>query len=260
MATYHSNEDAWRADAALQYINGQTSRNVELRNPGLFGVTPTEFDPSNIGILGAVDGNGEYTVTMSTGTTATTPATGASWVWSLPSATGGTISAAFLQGFIRVYATGMATSSPLRWWAVVMDTSDPTTARGWGAYGAVESGSTDHLAGVIYTTSAGTWGATLATTSTGQGWVEAVYATGRSNVPNPVGARRTLGGGLPGGASSQLATPTPTIVTPDFSSGAWLCIGFGSSTTGLAAGDYTIRVQSGLVDFDPTDAVGVGLT
>lgn len=236
---------------------GRAARVLAPRNPGLFG-SPTTFDPSGIGTWSAPDANGEYTIDIAAGAAALTPATGTSRIWVLPAMNGAAVTEAMMIGLIRAYATGQASSGVDRWWCVVMDTDDPTTARGWGAIGAVEAGSTDHLAGVTYTTSAGTWGTSFATTSTGQGWMEAVRASGRNNVPNLVGYRRTLANVLPGGASSQITTPTPTVVTPDFSSGVWVCLGYGC-TAALTA-TRTLRGQSALVDLDAADAIGVGLT
>lgn len=237
---------------------GRAARALAPRNPGLFG-SPTTFDPSGIGVWSAPDANGTYTIDIVSAVARNNPAVGTSRIWALPAMNGAAVTEAMLIGLIRAYATGQASSGVDRWWCVAMDTADPTTARGWGAIGSVEAGSTDHLAGVTYTTSAGVWGVTFATTSTGQGWMEAVNASGRSNVPNLIGYRRTLANVLPGGASSQLATPTPTVATPDFSGGnVYVCLGYGC-TAALTA-TRTLRGQSALVDLDAADAVGVGLT
>lgn len=238
------------------FDDGVASRAFSWRNAGLLAAAATEVDPSGIGVWSVPDANGTYTVTMSTGTMATTPATGTSLVKRVPSASGAAITRVFLEGIVKALVTGQASSSPLRAWCVVMDDADPTVARGWGAYVAVESGSTDLLAGTIYTSSAGTWAANLATTSTGTGQIEATYSRGRLTVPQPVGTRSSVAGTLVGGASSQVSTPSPTVAVPDYTAGAWLCWGLGSSTTGLAAGDYTIRALAALLDIDVADAVG----
>jgi hypothetical protein len=200
--------------------------------------------------------NGTYTVTMSTGTLAISPATGTSLVKRVPSASGSIITRTFLEGIVKALVTGQASSSTLRAWCVVMDDPDPTVARGWGAAVAVESGSTDLLAGTMYSSSAGSWASNFATTSTGTGQIEATYSRGRLTVPQPVGTRSSVAGTLVGGASSQVSTPSPTVAIPDFTTGAWLCWGLGSSTTGLAAGKYTIRALAALLDIDVADAVG----
>lgn len=238
------------------FDDGVASRAFNWRNAGLLAAAATEFDPSGIGTWSAPDVNGTYTVTMATGTLAVSPATGTSLVKRVPSASGSIITRTFLEGIVKALVTGQATSSPLRAWAVVMDDPDPTVARGWGAAVAVESGSTDLLAGTMYSSSAGSWASNFATTSTGTGQIEATYSRGRLTVPQPVGTRSSVAGTLVGGASSQVSTPSPTVAIPDFTTGAWLCWGLGSSTTGLAAGKYTIRALAALLDIDVADAVG----
>jgi hypothetical protein len=238
------------------FDDGVASRAFNWRNAGLLAAAATEFDPSGIGTWSAPDVNGTYTVTMSTGTLAVSPATGTSLVKRVPSASGSIITRTFLEGIVKALVTGQATSSPLRAWAVVMDDPDPTVARGWGAAVAVESGSTDLLAGTMYSSSAGTWASNFASTSTGTGQIEATYSRGRLTVPQPVGTRSSVAGTLVGGASSQVSTLAPPAAVPDFTAGAWLCWGLGSSTTGLAAGTYTIRALAALLDIDVADAVG----
>lgn len=250
---------------------GRLARVLDWRNPGLFATTPTQFDPSSLGTWSAPDANGEYTVTMATGTAATTPATGSSLIWPCPMANGAACAFSTLAGLVRVYATGMqaAIDNPLRWWAVIMDNPDPTLANGWGAYGRILAGSINVFTTVTYTTTtAGTWAISSGSATTAQalnGWTQAQSPFYRVNnagnrSSTMAGTRYTLGGSILSMSGNPVVEISPTVALSNFSSGAWICVGMGSFTTALPAGDYTIRAQALLACFSQADAVGVGET
>lgn len=245
---------------------GRAARVIQWRNPGLFSTTPTEFDPSNLGVWSAPDANGEYTITWTTGTTADGPATGTSLIWPCPMANGAQAAKAVLVGLMRVAMNqNPVVSSPLRFWAVVMDNPDPTLARGWGAGGNWISGLTRFRAGYYATTAPGVWASSYASTGDAFAavqWAEVVSPRGRG-LPSStiISTAVRLSTGVPtsaanstvAGTVSDGALPNPTV-------GLWICVGIGASTSALPSGDYRIRAGALLTDYDSADAVGVGET
>lgn len=245
---------------------GRLARVLEWRNPGLFSTSPTQFDPSSLGTWSAPDANGEYTVTMATGTAAATPATGSSLIWPVPAANGAAITGSWLAGLLRVYATGWSGGShPLLCWAVVMDDPDPTAAFGWGIGFDITPSARARPRGLA-TLTAGTWTAYAPSDASAiVGWMEGalhpdeVYA-GTQVTGRLIGYKRTLAGGLSPNSAPAMLAASPPLEPGAFQDGTWVCVGLGAADTALPEGDYTIRAQALLADYDPTDAVGVGET
>lgn len=223
------------------------------------GETPIVFDPNGLA-SGAysVDAAGSVTVPLAAGITAGLPSTGYALVLPATSSLGralaaGPFSWAVLRAFLEARA---GTTGTMRFGIAVMNTSDPTTAQGWGAAIQANPGGTLFYGVALVANTAGAWAGTVASVS-----VAVTSGAEGASIQNRSGTRtftvaRILSTGIPASASSGSAVGgSPGNIS--FAAGTWVCMWWGASDALVTAGSYTGRAATSLNDSIYSDTVGV---
>lgn len=263
MANYMSNVDAWRANAAEQYLLGQTSRAEGWRNVGLIG-GGTTYDPSGLlsgpVTINSTTGGITFPLNASVNTGITTLGAAYSILAIAPS--GATLGSGWNRklGFVKTWTnTSPGASEAIRFGIAVMAGQNPASTSGF-AFGHQPTVSAGVTVSQCLTGAAGTWSSAGAA-STGISAVDnAVLGTAynrTSGTTHIITARPLNSTGIPNNGSAGIPQALATSVNIGMST-LYICVWIATTATTVTAGDREIFGLFAFPGASTTDSVGLG--
>lgn len=263
MANYMSNVDAWRADAAEQYLLGQTSRAEGWRNVGLIG-GGTTYDPSGL-LSGPVTINsttGGITFPLNASVNTGISALGAAYSILAIAPSGATLGSGWNRklGFVKTWtSTSPDASEAIRFGIAVMAGQNPSVASGF-AFGHQPTTSGGVTFTQCFTGSSGTW-SSAGVASTGISATDnAVLGTAfnrTSGTTHIITARPLNSTGVPNNASTGIPQAIASSVNIGIST-LYICVWIATTATSVAAGDREIFGLFAFPGASTTDSTGLG--